>query len=218
MDDQKERAVFFIDGSNWYHAAKKFKINTSAIDYRKFARKLSQQHREVIQIRYYIGRVSGDLTRSRSQSGFISTIKRQGVKVILGRVEKRRVRPENNHLQKDLRELLSSHGHLITHSAVLNKLRKLTLQDTYSYTEKRVDVNIAVDMVSTAMKDEYDVAYLISADGDFIPAVKAVRETGKKVFAATTASGYELRKVVNNFIYLKPQWFSDDIFLGRLHK
>ena len=131
----------------------------------------------------------------------------------MGRVEKRRVRPENNQLQKELGELLSSHGHLIEHSVILNKLKKLTNQDTYSYTEKRVDVNIAVDMVSTAMKGVFDVAYLISADGDFVPAVKAVRETGKKVIAATPASGYELKKAVNNFIYLKPQWFSDDIFL-----
>ena len=216
MDDQKERAVFFIDGSNWYHAAKKSEINTSAIDYRKFARKLSQQHREVVQIRYYIGRVSGDLSRSRSQASFLSLIKKQGVKVISGRVEKKRIRPENNKIQKDLRELLSAYGNLIKHPVILNKLKKLAHQDTYSYTEKRVDVNIAVDMVAAAMKDEFDVAYLISADGDFIPAVETVRETGKKVFAATPASGYELKKAVNKFIYLKPEWFSDDIFLESL--
>ena len=213
MDNRQDRAVFFIDGNNWYHAAKKIRINISTIDYRKFARKLSQEHRKVVEIRYYIGRISGDLNLSRSQAVFISAIKKQGVKVILGRVEKRRVRPENNQLQKELGELLSSHGHLIEHSVILNKLKKLTNQDTYSYTEKRVDVNIAVDMVSTAMKGVFDVAYLISADGDFVPAVKAVRETGKKVIAATPASGYELKKAVNNFIYLKPQWFSDDIFL-----
>ena len=69
-------------------------------------------------------------------------------------------------------------------------------------------------MVSAAMKDGFDVAYLISADGDFIPAVEMVREAGKKVFAATPASGYELKKAVNHFICLKPQWFSDDIILG----
>ena len=213
MDDRKEKAVFFIDGSNWYHATKKSRINTSAIDYRKFARKLSQQHREVIQIRYYIGRVSGDLNRSRSQTNFLSLIKKQGVKVILGHVEKKRIRPENNRTQKELRSLLSDYGHLINHPVILDKLKKLTRQVTYSYTEKRVDVNIAVDLVSAAMKDEFDVAYLISADGDFIPAVEAVRKTGKKVFAASPSSGYELRKAVNKFIYLKPEWFSDVILL-----
>ncbi len=212
-DNRQERAVFFIDGSNWYHAAKKIQINISAIDYGKFARKLSQEHRKVVEIRYYIGKISGDLNLSRSQANFLSIIKKQGVKVILGRVEKKRVRPENNQIQKELDELLSSYGHLIKHSAVLDKLKKLTFRDTYSYTEKRVDVNIAVDMVSTAMKDEFDVAYLVSADGDFIPAVETVRETGKKVFAATPASGYELKKAVNNFIYLRPEWFSNDIFL-----
>ena len=155
------------------------------------------------------------MSRSRSQANFLSLIQKQGVRVILGHLEKKRIRPENNEIQKDLRALLSDYGHLIKHPVILNKLKKLTHQDTYSYTEKRVDVNIAVDLVSAAMKDEFDVAYLISADGDFIPAVEAVRKTGKKVFAAVPASGYELRKAVNKFIYLKPEWFSDDMFLKK---
>ena len=50
-------------------------------------------------------------------------------------------------------------------------------------------MNIAVDMVVKAMEDEFDVAYLLSADGDFVPAVETVRKMGKKVFAASPVKG-----------------------------
>lgn len=50
--------------------------------------------------------------------------------------------------------------------------------------EKEVDVKLAVDMISMAHRDEYDVAYLLSGDSDFAPAVKEARnQIGRKVFA-----------------------------------
>ena len=45
--------------------------------------------------------------------------------------------------------------------------------------EKTTDVNLAVDMVT--LKDEYDIAVLVSGDQDFVPAVAAVRALGKRV-------------------------------------
>lgn len=47
--------------------------------------------------------------------------------------------------------------------------------------EKGVDVQIAVDMVRGAIKNEYDTTYLFSSDTDLIPAIKTAREEGKKV-------------------------------------
>lgn len=45
--------------------------------------------------------------------------------------------------------------------------------------EKTTDVNLAVDMM--ALKDEYDLAVLVSGDQDFVPAVAAVQRLGRKV-------------------------------------
>ena len=75
------------------------------------------------------------------------------------------------------------------------------------YVEKRVDVSIAVDMVTMAYKREYDVAYLLSADGDYVPAVEAVKSEDRKVFAAFPAIGRELEKVVDTSIPLNREWF-----------
>lgn len=45
--------------------------------------------------------------------------------------------------------------------------------------EKAVDVHLAVDMVT--LKDIYDVAVILSGDQDYVPAVRAVKDSGKRV-------------------------------------
>lgn len=203
--------MVFIDGSNWYHAMKSIDLRAARIDYWNFARKLSEDHRSVVEIRYYVGKVSGDLNRSRKQELSLNRIKNQNVTVVLGRVEKQRVQPQKNPMQHKLRNLLDSHSDL--NPTIRDELESLISEETYVYKEKRVDVNLAVDMVARAMKNEFDVAYLVSADGDFVPAVEIVKETGKNVVAATPGHGYGLKNAVNSFIRLPKAWFSDDLFL-----
>lgn len=60
-----------------------------------------------------------------------------------------------------------------------------------------------------AMGDAYDAAYLLSADGDYTPAVEATRRLNKKIYAASVLRGAELAKAVNSFIPLDAKWFSD---------
>ena len=47
--------------------------------------------------------------------------------------------------------------------------------------EKGCDVNLAVDMMSMAYKNLYDVAILVSADGDFASACQCVKDLGKHI-------------------------------------
>jgi uncharacterized LabA/DUF88 family protein len=55
-----------------------------------------------------------------------------------------------------------------------------------AYEEKETDVNIAIAMLTDAVRDVYDIALLVSADSDLRPAVAAVRRlrTGKRIVAA----------------------------------
>ena len=55
-------------------------------------------------------------------------------------------------------------------------------QNTTVMVEKAVDVMLAVDLVVMAERNEFDVAYLLSADGDYTPAVEHVRTLGKQVY------------------------------------
>ena len=47
--------------------------------------------------------------------------------------------------------------------------------------EKGVDVMIAIDLLKFAYEDLYDTAILVSGDGDFYPAIQAVKDLGKHV-------------------------------------
>lgn len=47
--------------------------------------------------------------------------------------------------------------------------------------EKGVDVQIAVDLVRGAIKNEYDTCYLISSDTDLLPAIHTAKDEGKRV-------------------------------------
>ena len=55
--------------------------------------------------------------------------------------------------------------------------------------EKAVDVNLAVDRLE--LSGIYDVAIIVSGDGDYVPAVQAVKDRGKRVVnvAFTTRDG-----------------------------
>jgi len=48
-------------------------------------------------------------------------------------------------------------------------------------TEKKVDINIAIDIISLAYENAYDTAVLLSGDGDFVPVVKKVKELNKNM-------------------------------------
>ena len=47
--------------------------------------------------------------------------------------------------------------------------------------EKKVDINIAIDVVSLAYEDAYDTAVMVTGDGDFLPVVKKIKDLGKDV-------------------------------------
>ncbi len=66
---------------------------------------------------------------------------------------------------------------------VLCKLlkRNITGTDKFYYIIKEDDINMAVDMVENACDNNFDVAALVSGDGDFVPAVRSVKKKGKIV-------------------------------------
>lgn len=51
--------------------------------------------------------------------------------------------------------------------------------------EKQVDVYLATQMVALAYENAYDLAYLVSGDEDFCPALELVQQKGKLVVAAS---------------------------------
>jgi uncharacterized LabA/DUF88 family protein len=50
--------------------------------------------------------------------------------------------------------------------------------------QKEVDVALATELVTCALRDVFDVAIVVSGDRDFVPAVERVRSEGKRVEVA----------------------------------
>ena len=207
-----ERSVLFIDGNNWYHGLKKIGVDAYDLDYREVGKKLLQG-RTLAEIRFYIGRVGGDRRRAGRQRQQLDRLHRQGVQLFLGRIQRNPVPPAKNPALVELGDVLAQ-APPDTPPALMRRLTELSRKSFVSYVEKQADVWIAVDLVSMACRDEYDVAYLLSADADYVSAVREVHRMGKKVFPvrAWRDRSAELDKVVTA-IPLKREWF-DGLFTG----
>jgi len=206
-----DRATIFIDGNNWYHSIAAAGVqDRGRLDYRAISLKLLGP-RTWIETRYYIGRVSqiGNAQLYADQRRFVASLTAADsrISVHFGRLEPR---THDNaaaiELQRYLAKLPSRIDPTLYRelSDIAHRHRKSQVM-----VEKAVDVNLAIDLVVMAERDEFDAAYLLSADGDFTPAVAAVRAYGKKVYVISPASGAQLAAVANAFVPLKRDWFDD---------
>jgi uncharacterized LabA/DUF88 family protein len=77
--------------------------------------------------------------------------------------------------------------------------------------EKGVDIMLATDMLRLGWDDSYDVAILVSGDGDFAYAVQTVKNMGKHVEVAAFSANLsrELSQVADNREDLTPKYFED---------
>jgi uncharacterized LabA/DUF88 family protein len=207
----QDRAIVFVDGNNWFHSLAEAGVDHRLrLNYAKLCRKLLFS-RIWVAAHYYIGQVDqrqGSAVYA-NQRRFIAKLEQsdQRIKVHLGRIEPR---VQKSDAARELLEYLASLKYKID-SNVFRELHDIGKRHarTIVWTEKAVDVMLAVDMVVMADRDDYDAAYVLSADGDYTGAVDYVRSLGKKVFAASPAHGAKLAASVNSFIPLKREWFDD---------
>jgi uncharacterized LabA/DUF88 family protein len=206
-----DRAVIFIDGNNWFHGLCSVAVeDRGRLDYKKISEKLVGP-RFWLETRYYIGRINqrDNPTLYAQQRSFLAGLKSTDprISVHFGRIEPRAV---SNDAAIELSAYLAKMQSKIepSVSSDLNEIARRHSQATV-YVEKAVDVFLAVDLVTMALADSYDAAYVLSADGDYTPAVQVVRGLQKKVYAASCLSGAQLASVVHSFIRLQRTWFDD---------
>ena len=206
-----DRAILFVDGSNWYHALKSIGLaNPGRLNYAKLSQKLVGP-RTWLHTRYYIGQVRqvGNLQLYRDQRSFLARLRNTDPRISthMGRLEPRTAK---NEAAKELRQYL--HGlpaqidRVVFHDLMSIANRH---ESTEIMVEKAVDVMLAVDLVTMAERDEFDAAYILSADGDYSPAVEAAIAQGKTVYACCPAPGAALASVVRAFIRPGLDWFDD---------
>lgn len=84
---------------------------------------------------------------------------------------------------------------------VLCRMQKIEIDGKIAYQVKEDDIHLAVDMVKLAYNDAYDTAILVSSDGDFVPAIQAVKEIGKNIenIGFETKFSYHLKRECDKF-------------------
>ena len=145
--NEMSRQKFFIDGFNVYHAlAHDARYHKYKwLDYSKLASLFVRQQDQIGDILYFTALANWDMQKVNRHKVLIAALKFKGVKVILGQ------------FQKVERRCRKCHQHY------------------YTFEEKKTDVNIAVEIMKSAVKDEFDTAIIMSGDSDLVPAVEAVK-------------------------------------------
>jgi len=77
--------------------------------------------------------------------------------------------------------------------------------------EKGIDVKLAVDILTKAYKNQYDVAILISGDADFSQVVQEVKDMAKHVELAVFPNQrcFHLRTVADRILELNEEFMKD---------
>jgi uncharacterized LabA/DUF88 family protein len=88
---------------------------------------------------------------------------------------------------------------------ILCRMQKVKINGKIEYQVKEDDIHLAVDLVKLAYNNAYDTAILVSSDGDFVPAINAVQEIGKKVedIGFENKFSFHLKQVCDKFLKLK---------------
>jgi uncharacterized LabA/DUF88 family protein len=214
MTQLPERAAFFIDGNNFYHSLHHNKIqNINQINHKHVCQKLAMS-RQITYIGYYIGALSSDSPHYGNQRKLFSTLEENGITVVKGRIEKRNQSTDKLNAVDDLYDWFQKNVGdkipLSLYNIAKEKISKLKKEKVW--VEKAVDVHLAIDLVSQAHKNAFDTAYILSADGDYTPAVAFARDLGKRVFGASMNNAYELSNSTNGFIKIPKKFFDDDCF------
>jgi len=142
-----QRILVIIDGSNFYHKAKKLapEVHLSNLDYIKLCRLITEL--DNFRVEYCVGEIKLDKRNPKSERLYSSQ------QALFYQLEKQQVKIEKGYILKV--------GNV--------------------YHEKGVDVRIALDILKGALKDEFDICFIVSSDTDILPAVKDAIAEGKEV-------------------------------------
>lgn len=153
------RVMVFIDGSNLYKRTKSLINEGNQVDIKKLTSKLLGK-RKLERIYYYnTYSPSEDPEVQKAQQKFLE---------VLGWID---------YLQKRMGRLIPKEYTVKCPNSACGT--EFTFK---THIQKGVDTRMAVDMVTFAVSDAYDIAILLSGDEDLVEAVDYVREhTSKKV-------------------------------------
>lgn len=197
----RDEAMVFIDGNNFYHNIKGMKIKPGNVDFLKLSEYVcsffSSRRKETV---YYnsVPSIKDGKKLYYSHMKFLDGLK----KLPRFTVKTRKLqRSSTEEVQKEKKDILEGLNLCDKCEPIIRK----TCMDCVGNIKKRekgIDIMIGIDMLEVAIKDKCNRCILISGDSDFVPALKLIEKNGKKVCTAFVPKGYayELRDKFDYFL------------------
>ena len=189
-----KRVIAYIDGFNLYFGLKSQNWKKYFwLNVHGMAKSLIKPDQELILTKYFTSRVTNNPQKQKRQNDFLEAIQTiSSVKLYFGKYQ---LNPRFCH-------------YCGKEDNVPN--------------EKMTDVNIAVELLSDAFTDAFDVALLFSADSDLVPPVKKVRSLfpEKRIIACFPPGRYsiDLKNAAGISIPIGRAIFAQNQFPDRVQK
>lgn len=159
--------MFFVDGFNIYHELHK---NPSFHKYkwlnlRKLAENLVRKTETLSQVLYFTAYAEWEPLKRKRHEEYVAALTKSGVQTILGKFI-----PVTECYTREHNQLLYTLPSNLSWDEIPAKIEYRT------YEEKRTDVNLAIKILDYAYRNLFDVAYVVTGDGDIAPAIEAVQK------------------------------------------
>lgn len=183
-----QKINIYIDGFNLYFGLKdKGWKRYYWLNLVTLSRKFLKPDQTLNQVKYFTSRISLPPDKAKRQNDFIEALETLSeVNIYYGKYQKNDVK-------------CTKCGHIM-----------------YKPSEKMTDVNIAVEMLADAFKNDYDVAILISADSDLTGPIKHIRKLypDKQIIVAFPPSrfSYELKNIAHATFSIGRKKIAESVF------
>lgn len=189
-----ERVIAYIDGFNLYFGLKAAGWKRLYwLNLQTMARNLLKAEQHLVFTKYFTSRVSYPADKERRQSTFLEAL-------------------------ETLNDVRIYYGH---YQANPQRCRKCGTK-TMVPSEKMTDVNIAVEILSDAYQDLFDVALLISADSDLTAPLLAIKNLfpDKRVIVAFPPQRHsaQLQRTAHGFLQIGRATLAGSVFPDKVPK
>lgn len=183
---KKPRAILYVDGFNLYHPISNLKANhLKWLDLTALGRLICQDRgHDLVSVVYCTAFQRNDPAKMARHKTYISALESTGlVKVEIGHYMAQDMPPCTNCATVWTKE-----------------------------TEKQTDINVALSLFSDAMNDQFDWAYLLSADSDQAATVRYIRKFfPEKKLVSVVPPGHEVSNNIANYVHGKRKLNQDDL-------
>jgi uncharacterized LabA/DUF88 family protein len=175
QDQPKQRVIFYVDGFNLYFGMKQSGWKRYYwLNVRRLAENLVLPNQELVGVYYFTSRISRPEDKRVRQNSYLEALEAtDGLEVRYGQFYDQ---PFTCPICKG-RDLVPA--------------------------EKMTDVNIATQLMVDAFRDRFDAAFIVSADSDLVPPMKAILDLfpGKRIVAAfpPNRTSQEIKSIASAF-------------------